>query len=502
MSNKNIATVNVLSSMFLQLVSIISGFILPRLILSYFGSNITGLISSIGQFLNYISLFEGGVSMVIMSSLYAPLANKDYKKVSGIIKAADSFYRKLGLMYVVYALVISIGYPLVVKTPYSFAFVASLSVILSSNLFVQFMFSISYRTLLIADRNGYIVYFSQSAFFVLNLIISFVVLAIYPEIHVLKFASAAAFAIQPLLYGIYIKKHYPLDKHIEPDEEALAQKWDGFGQNFALFIHNNTDVMVLTFFATLKDIAVYSIFFMVTNAVKTIVSSVSNALLPSVGNVYITGDKGRIKNSFNIYVAIVYTLSSFVFSMCVILLIPFVRIYTSTVHDANYIQPLFGIILTTAYILECLREPYLQLTFVAKKFKETTKYAFIEAIINIVISIILVVKYGLIGVAIGTVISVIYRFVVLIQFCKKNIIDLSIRKVIGDLLYVTVPIVISYILVNKLFTFTSITMLGWVIFAAKCAFIVIPVIIINTLILKRKDMMEVIRMRRSKKGRV
>ena len=299
MSGKKRATVNVISSMFLQLVSIISGFILPRLILTYFGSDITGLISSIGQFLNYISLFEGGVSMVIMSSLYAPLANKDYKKVSGIIKAADSFYRKLGLMYVIYALVISIGYPLVVKTPYSFAFVASLSVILSSNLFVQFMFSISYRTLLIADRNGYIVYF---------------------------------FAIQPLLYGIYIKKHYPLDKHIEPDEEALAQKWDGFGQNFALFIHNNTDVMVLTFFATLKDIAVYSIFFMVTNAVKTIVSSVSNALLPSVGNVYITGDKGRIKNSFNIYVAIVYTLSSFVFSMCVILLIPFVRIYTSTVH--------------------------------------------------------------------------------------------------------------------------------------------------------------------------
>ena len=85
MSGKKRATVNVISSMFLQLVSIISGFILPRLILTYFGSDITGLISSIGQFLNYISLFEGGVSMVIMSSLYAPLANKDYKKVSGFM---------------------------------------------------------------------------------------------------------------------------------------------------------------------------------------------------------------------------------------------------------------------------------------------------------------------------------------------------------------------------------------------------------------------------------
>lgn len=500
MSDKKIATINIFSSLFLQFVAILSGFILPRLILTAFGSEINGLVSSITQFLNYISLFEGGVSVVIMSSLYSPLADKDYRKVSGIIKAADSFYRKLGLMYIVYALIISIGYPIVVKNPYSFAFVASLSVILSSNLFVQFMFSISYRTLLIADRNGYIVYFSQSAFFVLNLIISFVVLAIYPEIHVLKFASAAAFAIQPLLYGIYIKKHYPLDKHAEPDEEALSQKWDGFGQNFALFIHNNTDVVVLTLLANLKDVSVYSIYFMVINSVKTIVVSVSNAILPSVGNVYISGNKERIENSFNLYVAIVYTLSSFVFSMCVILLIPFVKIYTSSVHDANYIQPLFGIILTTACILECLREPYLQLTFVAKKFKETTKYAYIEAGINIVISIVLVAKYGLIGVAIGTVISVIYRFIVLIQFCKKNIIDVSIRKVIGDLLYVTVPIVISYLGVNKLFTFTSITMLGWVIFAIKCALIVISVIIINTLILKRKDMMEVIRMRRSRKG--
>lgn len=41
MSGKKRATVNVISSILLQLVSIISGFVLPRLILTYFGSDMT-----------------------------------------------------------------------------------------------------------------------------------------------------------------------------------------------------------------------------------------------------------------------------------------------------------------------------------------------------------------------------------------------------------------------------------------------------------------------------
>lgn len=50
-----------------QIVVLICGFVLPRLILVYYGSNTNGLVSSITQFLNLISFLELGVGVVVQS---------------------------------------------------------------------------------------------------------------------------------------------------------------------------------------------------------------------------------------------------------------------------------------------------------------------------------------------------------------------------------------------------------------------------------------------------
>ena len=77
LTNK-VTLINVISSLLFQILTIINGFIIPRLILSYFGSDVNGLTTSISQFLTYISLIEGGITGVIMASLYKPLYEKDY----------------------------------------------------------------------------------------------------------------------------------------------------------------------------------------------------------------------------------------------------------------------------------------------------------------------------------------------------------------------------------------------------------------------------------------
>ena len=66
-----------LSNILLQIVTIISAFIIPKLILMTFGSEVNGLVASLNQFLSYISLLEGGVNGVIMASLYKPLFKKE-----------------------------------------------------------------------------------------------------------------------------------------------------------------------------------------------------------------------------------------------------------------------------------------------------------------------------------------------------------------------------------------------------------------------------------------
>ena len=73
--NTTLAKKNLITSIFYQLVTVAYGLIVPRLVLSSFGSEVNGLTSSLSQFLNYINLLEGGLSGVIMAALYKPLAN-------------------------------------------------------------------------------------------------------------------------------------------------------------------------------------------------------------------------------------------------------------------------------------------------------------------------------------------------------------------------------------------------------------------------------------------
>ena len=64
---------NTITSLVLQVVSVICGFILPRLILESFGSDVNGLVNSITQFLGVITLLDLGVGAVVQSALYKPL---------------------------------------------------------------------------------------------------------------------------------------------------------------------------------------------------------------------------------------------------------------------------------------------------------------------------------------------------------------------------------------------------------------------------------------------
>lgn len=71
---KNKATLlNMISGLILQLFTLVSGFILPKIILIYFGSEVNGLVSSLNQFLSYITLVEGGITGVIVANLYLAL---------------------------------------------------------------------------------------------------------------------------------------------------------------------------------------------------------------------------------------------------------------------------------------------------------------------------------------------------------------------------------------------------------------------------------------------
>ena len=134
---------NILFSLLLQIVAVINSFITSKITINYFGSEINGLVSSINQFLNYISLLEGGVGAVIMAQLYKPIYENDKNKISDIISSSKKFFRQIICIYMIYTLILSLIYPLMIKSSINKESIVTLIWILSISLCAQYFFAIS-----------------------------------------------------------------------------------------------------------------------------------------------------------------------------------------------------------------------------------------------------------------------------------------------------------------------------------------------------------------------
>lgn len=224
---KHVTVWNALFSLALQLTTIISGFIIPRFILITFGSEVNGLISSLNQFLNYVTLLEGGLSSVILASLYKPLFEKNYEKVNAVLRATQKFYRKLAYIFVGYTILLAIFYPIFFTHSFTFEYVFGMTIILSIQIFVQYNFSSSWRLLLNADKKVYLVSMIQILTIILNTILFVVLLSFFPNIHFLKLITALVYLFQPICYYYFVKKYYPIQvKDVEADETLLKSRWD------------------------------------------------------------------------------------------------------------------------------------------------------------------------------------------------------------------------------------------------------------------------------------
>lgn len=477
---KRITLLNIISSIFLQLVTIISYFVIPKIILSYFGSNVNGLVSSLNQFLNYITLIEGGVTGVVSANLYKPLVEKNDKKISEILYTAKSFYKKIGYIYIIYSLIIAICYPLLFNNDFSWLFIFTLTIILSMKLLTQYMFSITFKTLISADKKSYIISISQSIMILFDIIMAYISIKIYPSIHLLKLFTGLLYFTQPIIYSYYVNKNYNINKNINTkDNNLLKQRWNGFAVNVAAFIHSCTDISILTIFTNLATVSIYSVYALVTTGLKQIIVSVSRAIVPTIGQSYASEDIDSLNIKMDLYEYIIFILVFFLFSVGGLLITPFVMIYTVGINDANYFQPLFGVLLIVSEALYLIKLPHLELSYSANKFKEITIPSFTEALINIVISLLLVKKYELIGIMIGTIIAMLYRMMFHIYFTTKLIDGRKQKNFYKKLMIFVLGTIIGIIISHSILPIVKYNLISWVIGAIvySCVFGLIYIII-------------------------
>ena len=461
---------NTITALLLQIVTFICGFILPKQILLYFGSDVNGLVSSISRFLSVITFLEMGISPVIQSNLYKPLAENDVETMSKVVCSSEKFYKRIAYIFIVYIAALFFIYPSI-NNEFDFWFTGSLIIILSITTFAQYYFGLTYQVFLNADQKIYISSFLQIFTVIFNTIISVILIKLGCSVHVVKLVSSCVYVIKPLALNIYVKRHYALIPHIKYTEEPIKQKWNGFAQHIAAVVCGEIDVMLLTFLANYQSVSIYSVYFMVVNGITMIVMNMVSGLEAFWGNMIANNERENLLKTFDWVECLMHAAVTFLYGATAVLIAPFISVYIKGATDASaYYLPVFGLILTLAYGAQCLRVPYFRVIKASGHYKQTQMGSFISMLINIIVSVALVLRYGLIGVSLGTLAAMLYHTIYFANYLKKNILNRPIRYFIKhfavDMVAGTVILMIC-----RLFTMHELTYISWVVYAVKVSMI-------------------------------
>lgn len=485
---------NTLSSIFFQITTIICGFILPRLILGRYGSAVNGLVNSINQFLQFIAFLELGVGAVVQSSLYKPLAEEDTVEISRIVKSAGKFFQKIAFALFFYVLILIAVFPLISDSEFDHFFSGTLIAAMSISFFAQYYFGVVDRLLLSSDQRGYIHYTAQAITLILNTVASAILIKMDMSIQVVKLTTSLIYLIRPMVLRIYVNQNYTINRKIVFSGEPIKQKWNGIAQHIAAIVLDGTDIIVLTLLSSFSNVSIYSVYYLVVNGVKQLFISMTNGIQALMGDMWARNEQEQLNRTFDFIEWIIHTGAVFVFGCTLVLLLPFVGVYTKGINDINYLLPLFGLLITIANASHCLRLPYNIMILAVGHYKETQHNYIIAALINVVSSVLLVKLLGLVGVAIGTLIAMVYQTIWMAFYCyKKLLIKESMssfwKQVLVDVVTFALIIVVAF---SKKFNVVS--YFGWFLLAVKVVLLLGTVVLLLNIFFYKNEVERAVKM--------
>lgn len=492
--NEKRALYNTVASFVFLGVSIISGLVLPRLILSNFGSDYNGLVNSITQFLSYSSVLIAGVGGATRLALYKTLVIHDNIRTIAILNATKAFVRKVIIVFFVILVIVAALYPLLIINEFNWLFTFSLTLIIGISIIASTFLGATYQALLTADQRRYVFDLIQVCTVALNTVIASLLIYIGTEIRIVMLASSTIFLLNPLMLYLYVRKRYKLDNSIKSDNSAITQRWDALWHHVADLVRTKSSIIILTIFSGLLEVSVYAVYYMVIVAITTLIRCVVNSTEAPLGNLLARGEHTKVRDGLDLSVFLVNVTTAVLLTSTALLIVPFISLYTAGIDDVNYIRPLLAYILCFAALFDIFRVPFQLLVKAAGHFKQTRNGEFIEAAISIIISVFLVQYFCIIGVVIGSLCAMIFRAVRYVVYVSKYLVHRNARvyarKFFLLLLNAAVIITVAQVLPPVMET----TFLAWVISATIFALLAVSITSIFIAIFYRHEFYTVIKL--------
>lgn len=470
---------NASSAALLQIVNMLCGMITPRFMLVAYGSQINGLVSSITQFLSTLAVIEAGLGAVAQQSLYKPLAEKDYAKVSAIVSGARIAYNQVGHIFTGLSVALAFLYPVFAGIEeMSYGIVAALVLVLSINSALSFFVVSKYRVLFQADQKVYVINFAQMLTRIINTLCIVVMATLNAHILLLRIVVTGSIVIQAVIVWAYAKKNYAyVQYYAKPDKSALTQRWDAFYVSLLGSAQKNGAGIILTLLVSLEMVSVYTVYNMVFGALMGILGIFMNGVNASFGNLLQSKDGQKIRAVYAEFENAYYVLITVVYTVAMILITPFVRIYTEGVTDANYLLPGLGVLFALNGFLYNIKTPQGMMVQAAGLFRQTRWQNTIQAAILFIGGMGLGYFFGIYGVIAAAILSNLYRVIDLLLFIPKHVTKDSPKgSICRSLLMITASLLIGCVGNVVILNFTIENYFHWFV-AAVIVFVCVAALV-------------------------
>lgn len=417
-----------------QILIIALGIIIPRIMITNYGSDTNGLISTIGQVFTYLALLESGIGQASKNALYKSQSSGNVEETSDVISASHKYYKKVTIYYAFCVLLLSSVLPFVLRTQLSRITVFFLVFLEGISNVISFRSVQTKNIFLAVDGKNYINNYVDFIFKLAMYICKICMACLGMNIIFLQLANLVFTIIKVSFYEKYFKTHYRwFHYNKDADCRKLKDRNAFIIGEIAWTVFSSTDLIVLSMFVSTRMASVYSVYNMIFSNINIMLNTVfinTNYILARKYH----SDFDHYAGYHDLFNSLFLGLMTSFMSVAYILIIPFVKIYTKGILDTNYINYSLPILFCLIQIISWGRYVSGNLFGISGNVRKMIIPNIIEAGTNVFLSVILVNSYGISGVLLATVIALPLKCLYCNYYADKKIMNRSIcntMKILG-----------------------------------------------------------------------
>ena len=391
-----------------QLVSTLLNFVSRTVFIYVLGANYLGVNGLFSNILSMLSLAELGVGSAIIYNMYKPLAENDKEKLKSLMKLYARAYNYIGCIVAIIGLTITPFLDYIIKDKPDIPNLTFIYLLFLLNSVVSYFF-VYKSSLIVADQKNYIVTIKYQKYALIQAVAQIIILFVTKNyILYLCIQIICSFTVN-LSISRKADELYPFLRENNVELLDDKSKKQIFKHVTAMMSHkvggvvvNGTDNILISSFVGVFWVGLYSNYVMIIGILNKFIGQVFTAITASIGNLNAEKD---IEKSYNVYKKILFV-NFWLYGMCTIclwiLFKPFIEIWIGN----KFLLPSSSVlIIIVNFYLSGMRQTTIAFNTTLGLFWNDRYKPWIEAIINVIASIILLSKFGIIGVFLGTLIS-------------------------------------------------------------------------------------------------